>query len=57
MQASRIAFADALVLQTAEDQPGTRALVTWNARHFKNKTWLPVATPVEYLASLTETAS
>jgi hypothetical protein len=49
MQANRVAFLDALVLQLAEDKPGVRAIVTWNAHHFKDKTWLPVLTPVEYL--------
>lgn len=50
MQAHRVAFSDALVLQLAEDKPNTRAVVTWNARHFRDKTWLPVLTPAEYLA-------
>ena len=45
MQASRVAFTDALVLQLAEDKPDVRAIVTWNARHFKDKTSLPVLTP------------
>jgi predicted nucleic acid-binding protein len=57
MQMHRLGFNDALMLDLAERTHDTRALVTWNARHFKNKTRLPVATPVEYLASLTETAS
>jgi hypothetical protein len=43
------AFPDALVLQLAEDAPATRALVTWSARHFRDKTHLPVLTPAEYL--------
>jgi hypothetical protein len=49
MQTNRMAFMDALVLQLAEDAPATRAFVTWNARHFRDKTHLPVLTPAEYL--------
>ncbi len=49
MQANRMAFMDALVLQLAEDAPATQAFVTWNARHFRDKTRLPVLTPAEYL--------
>ena len=55
MQASRVAFTDALVLQLAEDKPDVRAIVTWNARHFKDKTSLPVLTPEEYLTGQAET--
>lgn len=54
MQTNRVAFVDALVLQLAEDKPGISAVVTWNARHFKGKTWLPVLTPDEYLAGRAE---
>ncbi|PKO20319.1 MAG: hypothetical protein CVU38_20745 [Chloroflexi bacterium HGW-Chloroflexi-1] len=50
MQAHRMAFGDALVLTLAENTPNIEAFVTWNARHFKGKTLLPVLTPVEYLA-------
>lgn len=50
MQANRMAFMDTLVLQIAEDAPDVRAFVTWNARHFRDKTQLPVLTPAEYLA-------
>ena len=48
MQANRMAFVDALVLQMAEDAPEAQAFVTWNARHFRGKTHLPVLTPAEY---------
>ena len=40
MQANRMAFVDALVLQMAEDAPEAQAFVTWNARHFRDKTHL-----------------
>lgn len=49
MQANRMAFMDALVLQLAEDAPAAQAFITWNARHFRDKTHLPVLTPAEYL--------
>ena len=49
MQADRMAFVDALVLQLAEDTPAAQAFITWNARHFREKTHLPVLTPAEYL--------
>lgn len=45
-----IPLLDALILQLVERAPGVDAFVTWNARHFRNKTTLPVFTPVEYLA-------
>ena len=51
MQANRMAFVDALVLQMAEDAPEAQAFVTWNARHFQGKTHLRVVTPAEYLES------
>lgn len=46
----RMAFLDALILHLVERTPDVECLVTWNARHFKNKTTLQVLTPVEYLA-------
>jgi hypothetical protein len=49
MQANRMSFMDALALQLAEATPAIRALVTWNARRFRDKTHLPVLTPAEYL--------
>lgn len=45
-----IPFLDALILQLVEQAPGVDAFVTWNARHFRDNTRLPVFTPVEYLA-------
>lgn len=46
----RIAFLDALVIGLAERTPNVECLVTWNARHFKDKSTLRVLTPTEYLA-------
>jgi hypothetical protein len=46
----RVAFLDALVIGLAERTPDVESLVTWNARHFKDKTTLRVQTPSEYLA-------
>ena len=43
------AFLDALAIEVAERTPDVRAFVTWNARHFANKTHLPVLTPAQYL--------
>ncbi|CAG0946881.1 hypothetical protein ANRL1_03392 [Anaerolineae bacterium] len=50
MRAQRMAFMDALVLSLAERSVGIEAFITWNARHFKGKTTLPVLTPKEFLA-------
>jgi hypothetical protein len=49
MQAHRMGFADALAIELAERTPDVRVFVTWNARHFANKTRLPVLTPAQYL--------
>ncbi len=49
IQARRMAFMDALVLNLAERTPEVNLFVTWNARHFKNKSSLAVLTPEEYL--------
>jgi hypothetical protein len=46
----RVAFLDSLVIGLAERTPNVEGLVTWNARHFKDKTTLRVQTPSEYLA-------
>ena len=43
------AFLDALAIEVAERTPNVRAFVTWNARHFADKTHLPVLTPAQYL--------
>ncbi len=52
MQAQRMPFLDALILGLAEKTEGVRTFVTWNVRHFRDKTALTVLTPTEYLDSL-----
>ncbi len=49
MQSQRMAFLDALILSLAERVPDVEAFVTWNARHFRNKTGPPVLTPSEFM--------
>jgi cobalamin-dependent methionine synthase I len=51
MLAKRMAYMDALVLSLAERAPDAQHFVTWNAKHFKEKTNLSVLTPEEYLKS------
>jgi predicted nucleic acid-binding protein len=49
-RAQRMAFfMDALILNLAERASEIEHFVTWNARHFKNKSSLSVITPSEYL--------
>lgn len=50
MRQHPIPFLDALIVLLIEQAPDVEAFVTWNARHFRNKTVLPVLTPAEYLA-------
>ncbi len=50
MRSQRMSFMDALILDLAERTPDVDSFVTWNARHFKNKTRLNVLTPEEYVA-------
>ncbi|MEW5717807.1 MAG: hypothetical protein AB1817_04200 [Chloroflexota bacterium] len=50
MRTHRMAFMDALALNLAEQTSEVTRFVTWNARHFKDKTTLRVQTPSEYLA-------
>ena len=40
-----MAFLDALIIGLAERTPDVKAFVTWNARHFRDKTLLTVLTP------------
>jgi hypothetical protein len=54
MRKHRMAFMDSLVLGLAERTPGVSQIVTWNARHFRNKTMLPVMTPSEFVTALGE---
>ncbi len=48
----RAAFMDALILNLAERTPDVEYLITWNARHFKDKSSLLVLTPQEYLVKM-----
>ena len=45
----KVAFLDALVISTAESAPNVDGLITWNAKHFLNKTRLAPQTPEDYL--------
>ena len=47
-----IAFADCLILDLAEQVEEAQTFITWNAKHFVDRTSLPVKTPQEYLASI-----
>jgi len=49
MKTVKMSFIDALILNLAEQTPGARCFVTWNARHFQDKSTLPVMTPAAYL--------
>ncbi len=49
MRAVRVPFLDALILNLAEREPQVTSFVTWNAKHFRNKSTLMVLTPEEYL--------
>ena len=50
-----MAFADALIIGLAERVSGVEAFVTWNARHFRDKTSMAVLTPYEFLEVLLQT--
>jgi hypothetical protein len=52
MKAYRMGFNDALGIELAERTPDVRAFVTWNTRHFANKTRLAVMTPAQYLTQM-----
>ena len=48
--ARKLSFGDALVLGTIESWiPHAACFVSWDARHFRGKTVLPVMTPKEFL--------
>ena len=49
MQEKRMAFLDTLILNLAERLSEAETFVTWNARHFRDKSSLTVLTPAEYL--------
>ena len=50
MKAVQMPFMDALILNLTEETLEATCFVTWNARHFRNKSTLPVMTPAAYLA-------
>jgi hypothetical protein len=52
MRRHRMAFLDALILDLSEQIPNVSALVTWNARHFKDKSNIGVVTPTEFLTTI-----
>ena len=52
MRTQRMAFLDSLILNLAERTPDVAYLITWNAKHFKDKSHLSVLTPEEYLAQI-----
>jgi predicted nucleic acid-binding protein len=54
MRTYKMPFVDALILNLAERTPDATRLVTWNARHFQDKSTLHVLTPEEYLLQATE---
>lgn len=49
MRAVNMPFMDALILNLVERTPGVTHFVTWNARHFQNKSTLNVVTPETFL--------
>ena len=49
MQRHQMPFLDSLILNLAEAAPEVKVFVTWNARHFRDKTSLTVLTPAAYL--------
>ncbi len=52
MRTRRVAYMDTLILNLAERTPEAEIFVTWNARHFKDKSSLKVLTPQEYLSTI-----
>jgi predicted nucleic acid-binding protein len=49
MKTVKMPFMDALILNLAENTPEATCFVTWNARHFQNKSTLPAMTPAAYI--------
>ena len=47
----KVAFLDSLIISIAESFSRIDIIVTWNAKHFKNKTNLNVQTPEEFLTA------
>ncbi len=50
MRSQRMPFLDALIITLAERTPNVDTFITWNARHYQNKTPLQVFTPKAYLS-------
>jgi hypothetical protein len=50
MREQRMAFMDSLILNLAERTPDIEYFITWNAKHFKDKSSLQVLTPEEYMS-------
>jgi len=48
MQQYPMPYLDSLILNLVENAPDVEAFVTWNARHYLDKTVVPVRTPAEY---------
>ena len=48
---ARMPFLDALIMNLVEAAPDITAFVTWNERHFRGKTPLPVLTPAQFIAA------
>ena len=44
-----IRLGDAVILWTLETSDNIDAIITWNSKHFKGKTFLNVLTPPEFL--------
>jgi hypothetical protein len=49
MRAVNMPFMDSLILNLAERTAEAVCFVSWNARHFRDKSTLPVLTPAQYL--------
>jgi predicted nucleic acid-binding protein len=57
LMTKKLSFGDALVLAAVEAWlPQAACFVSWNARHFRGKTPLPVKTPREFLAEIDRVA-
>ena len=48
MQQYPMPYLDSLILNLVENAPDVEAFITWNARHYQDKTVVPVRTPAEY---------
>lgn len=49
MERLRMPYLDGLILDLIERVNGVDTFVTWNMRHYRNKTALTVLTPAEYM--------